>query len=170
MPVSIRECVEVYFVAYLLHAGIEFTKAPSPHLPLFLAGLFAGNLSMPHASSQVTQPDSFLNWMNAIAQQDLQQRAKTVRGIHTLADAERRKQFVRQELLSDIGGLPDYQGPLNPKITGEIPAQRFPSDPPPQHRSEESEESSHRSTPVTQSVEHRGVVVGQLHNITTILQ
>lgn len=58
--------------------------------------------------------------MNAIAQQDLQQRAQTIGAIQTLADAERRKQLVRGELLNDIGGLPDDRAPLNARITGKI--------------------------------------------------
>lgn len=66
-----------------------------------------------------------MTWMNAIAQRDLQQRAKNIREIHTVADAERRKQFVRRELLNDVGELPDYRGSLNPKITGEIHTPTF---------------------------------------------
>ena len=58
--------------------------------------------------------------MNAIARQDLQRRAQSIREINTLEEAEHRKQFVRRELLSDVGGLPDYHGSLNSKITGEI--------------------------------------------------
>ncbi len=63
--------------------------------------------------------------MNSIAQQDLQRRAQTIHAIRTLAESEQRKQFVRQDLLSDMGGLPDYQGPLNAKITGDIHAHSY---------------------------------------------
>lgn len=81
----------------------------------------AGVLPTRHrALAQTIPEDSFLNWMNAIAQRDLRQRAQTIRAIHTVAEAERRKQFVRRELLSDIGGLPEDHGPLNPRITGTI--------------------------------------------------
>jgi cephalosporin-C deacetylase-like acetyl esterase len=58
--------------------------------------------------------------MKAIAQRDLQQRAEAIQAIHSKEDAERRKQFVRQALLNAIGGLPDYHGPLNAEVTGEI--------------------------------------------------
>ena len=82
--------------------------------------LVAGLAANYYGWSQTTPEDPFLNWMNAIAQRDLQDRAQTIHAIHTIADAERRKQLVRQELLNDMGGLPDYHGPLNAKITGEI--------------------------------------------------
>jgi hypothetical protein len=29
-------------------------------------------------------------------------------------------EFVRKQLLDDIGGLPDYKGPLNARVTGQI--------------------------------------------------
>ena len=52
--------------------------------------------------------------MDQIAQEQLQRREDGVAEIHNVADAERRKQSVRQTMLSLIGGLPDYSGPLNP--------------------------------------------------------
>ncbi len=64
--------------------------------------------------------DPLLNWLNGIAQQELHQRAESIRGIHSKEAAEARKQFVRKELLEDIGGLPNYDGPLHARITGEI--------------------------------------------------
>lgn len=70
--------------------------------------------------AQTAAPDPVLSWMNTIAQQDLKQRAEAIDAIHTVAQAEQRKQLVRTKLLDDLGGLPDYNGPLNPKITGEI--------------------------------------------------
>lgn len=69
--------------------------------------------------------DPLLAWMNAIAQHDLLQRTQTIGAIHTVEQAERRKEAVRKELLNDLGGLPDYRGPLNPKITGEIRADSY---------------------------------------------
>ena len=73
-----------------------------------------------YSLSQSIHQNSFLNWMNSIGQRDLQQRAQAIRAIHSIAEAEQRKQFVRQALLKDVGGLPDYHGPLNAKVTGEI--------------------------------------------------
>lgn len=93
-------------------------------LPVALC-LIAGIFATHSACGQSIPDDSFLTWMNTIAQRDLERRAQTIREIHTVAEAERRKQFVRQELLNDIGGLPDYQGPLNAKITGEIHADSY---------------------------------------------
>jgi dienelactone hydrolase len=70
-------------------------------------------------------PDPVLNWMNQIAQQELQQREKAIAAIHTVADAERRKVWVRQKLLESLGGLPNYSGPLNARITGHIQAEGY---------------------------------------------
>jgi len=58
--------------------------------------------------------------MDQIAQRQLQQRENAISEIRSVADAEGRKQFVRETFLALIGGLPDYNGPLNPRITGRI--------------------------------------------------
>jgi hypothetical protein len=63
--------------------------------------------------------------MDQIAQQQLQRRESAIAEIHNVADAERRKQWVRQTLLSVIGGLPDYSGPLNPRITGRLQSENY---------------------------------------------
>ncbi len=82
--------------------------------------IFAAFFAVSSSWAQKAPQDPVLSWMNAIAQQDLQQRAETIRKIHTVAQAEQRKQVVRTKLLDDIGGLPDYKGLLNPRITGMI--------------------------------------------------
>jgi len=69
--------------------------------------------------------DPLLRWMNQIAQRQLQERQRVIDQIHTVAEAERRKQEVREKLLELLGGLPDYNGPLNPQITGQILAQGY---------------------------------------------
>lgn len=69
---------------------------------------------------QSPSQDYLLPWLNAIAQQELDHRAVAIDQIHSQADAEKRKQMVRTKLLEDLGGLPEYRGPLNPRITGEI--------------------------------------------------
>jgi cephalosporin-C deacetylase-like acetyl esterase len=84
-------------------------------LPLFAGSLFA----------QQAGPDPLLKWMDGIAQRQLQLRETVIAGIHNVADAERRKQWVRQTFLSILGGLPDYSGPLNPRITGQIEAGKY---------------------------------------------
>ena len=63
--------------------------------------------------------------MNKIAQLQLQQRESAISEIRTVADAERRKKWVRETLLEIVGGLPDYRGPLNPRITGRIQAESY---------------------------------------------
>ena len=63
--------------------------------------------------------------MDTIAQEQLHQRAEALGAIHTIAQAESRKKLVRKTLLEDIGGLPDYTGPLNARITGQIRADSY---------------------------------------------
>jgi len=69
--------------------------------------------------------DPLLRWMDQIAQRQLQAREDAIAKIRTVADAERRKASVRETLLSLVGGLPNYTGPLNPRITGRIQAQNY---------------------------------------------
>ena len=75
----------------------------------------------------VQQPadDPLLRWMNKIAQQELQARENAIAQIRTVADAERRKQVVREEILQILGGLPDYNGPLHARIAGRIQAEGY---------------------------------------------
>ncbi len=77
------------------------------------------------AQQQRRADDPLLQWMNQIAQQELQARENAIAEIHTVADAERRKQVVRKKILDILGGLPDYNGPLNPRITGRIQAEGY---------------------------------------------
>jgi dienelactone hydrolase len=69
--------------------------------------------------------DAVLRWMDQIAQQELQARQKTITEIHTVAEAEQRQKWVREKLFELMGGLPNYKGPLNPKITGQIAADGY---------------------------------------------
>src|SRR5207248_3469001 len=69
--------------------------------------------------------DILLRWMNQIAQQQLRRRDAALADIRNVADAERRKKLVRQTILSLLGGLPDYTGPLNPRTTGRIQAENY---------------------------------------------
>src|SRR5215469_414108 len=75
--------------------------------------------------AQESKRDPLLHWMDQIAQRQLQERQRAIDQIRTVADAERRKQKVRATLLELLGGLPDYNGPLNPKITGQIQAEGY---------------------------------------------
>src|SRR5579863_3297820 len=71
-------------------------------------------------SAQAPTQDPLLRWMDRIAQQQLDRRESAIAGIRTVADANRRKELVRAELLEILGGLPDYNGPLHSRITGKI--------------------------------------------------
>ena len=77
------------------------------------------------ALAQEAIHDPLLKWMNQIAQRQLQARQRAIDQIHTVAEADRRKQEVRAKLLELLGGLPNYHGPLNAKITGQIKADDY---------------------------------------------
>jgi dienelactone hydrolase len=83
-------------------------------LLLFLAGLPASLYAQDDADTRL------LHWLDHIAQQQLDRRAADIQKITTVEAAERRKQYVRERILDIIGGLPDYNGPLNAKVTGRI--------------------------------------------------
>jgi hypothetical protein len=85
-----------------------------------LALLFALFLSPTTLPAQQATQDPFLRWMDQIAQQHLQRRENSIAEIHTVAEAERRKTAVRETLMEILGGLPNYDGPLNPRVTGRI--------------------------------------------------
>jgi cephalosporin-C deacetylase-like acetyl esterase len=72
-----------------------------------------------------TPPDALLRWMDRIAQQRLQARENAIAAIRTVADAEQRKKIVRSKILEALGGLPDYSGPLNARVTGQIQADGY---------------------------------------------
>src|SRR5438128_2553281 len=85
----------------------------------------AACLSVLPLLAQAPAEDALLRWMDKIAQEQLQARESTISAIRTVAEAERRKQVVRQKILDSLGGLPDYSGPLNAKITGQIQADGY---------------------------------------------
>jgi dienelactone hydrolase len=66
-----------------------------------------------------------LEWMDRIAQSQLDAREKQVAAITTRAAAETRQREVREKILKTIGPLPDYDGPLNARITGRLPGQGY---------------------------------------------
>ncbi|MBO0720591.1 MAG: acetylxylan esterase [Blastocatellia bacterium] len=72
------------------------------------------------ALAQKSGEDPLLLWLDRIAQQQLQRREQAISAISTVADAETRKKLVRPKILELIGGLPDYDGPLNARVTGRI--------------------------------------------------
>lgn len=84
---------------------------------LLVCAVFLCGASLP---AQQKPRDALVEWMDQIAQQQLQQRGKAISEIHTKAQAESRKQWVRKQMLDDMGGLPDYRGPMNAKVTGQL--------------------------------------------------
>jgi cephalosporin-C deacetylase-like acetyl esterase len=72
------------------------------------------------ARSQQAPQDPLLAWLDRIAQQQLQRREQAIAEIRTVADAEKRKMWARAKILELIGGLPDYDGPLNARVTGRV--------------------------------------------------
>lgn len=78
--------------------------------------LAAGSLR----SAELDPEARLLRWMDRIAQSQLDRRALEVESVSTVDAAERRKQQVREKIFDLIGGLPDYSGPLNAKVTGQI--------------------------------------------------
>jgi acetyl xylan esterase AXE1 len=87
--------------------------------------LYATLLNVQCLWAQPTAQEPLLRWMNQIAQQQLDRRESAVAEIRTVAEAERRKKSVRQTLLEVLGGLPNYNGSLNPRITGHIQAESY---------------------------------------------
>lgn len=81
--------------------------------------------AMAFAMMLAAEPDSLLQWMDRIAQRQLQAREAEVAAVRTVADAERRKKVVRARILDALGGLPDYSGPLNAKVTGSVQADGY---------------------------------------------
>jgi dienelactone hydrolase len=58
--------------------------------------------------------------MDKIAQAQLKQRAAVIAAISDAPAAQKRQAEVRTKILSLIGGLPNYRGPLNAKVTKTI--------------------------------------------------
>jgi hypothetical protein len=69
--------------------------------------------------------DPLLGWMDQIAQKELDAREALIAGIRTRAEAEARKKVVRDKIMTMMGGLPDYNGPLHARITGMIQADGY---------------------------------------------
>src|SRR5690348_1855943 len=90
--------------------GAAATRAARPH-PAFVPCQFSRKaltialLISPFVNSrwlfsQQTSEDALLRWMNQIAQEQLARREAEIATVRNVADAERRKQFVHQTLVS----------------------------------------------------------------------
>ena len=69
--------------------------------------------------------DRLLKWMGRVAQSELSDREAAIARIHTLSEANARQAWVRAKILELLGGLPDYHGPLNARVTGRIERPRY---------------------------------------------
>ena len=69
--------------------------------------------------------DQFLNWMDRIAQGQLAAREASIARIRSPEEAKARQAAVRAKVLALIGGLPDYSGPLNARVTGKLERSRY---------------------------------------------
>ena len=85
----------------------------------------AAILSLSPLPAQTPIEDPLLRWMDKRAQDHLQARENEIAAVRTVADAERRKAIVRRKFVDALGGLPDYSGPLNARITGQIQADGY---------------------------------------------
>src|ERR1044071_108470 len=86
--------------------------------------LGAGLLVLP-LSAQAPTADPLLKWMDKIAQGQLDAREKEIAAVRSIAGIERRKEIVRRKIMDALGGLPDYAGPLNARVTGQIQADGY---------------------------------------------
>ena len=82
-------------------------------------------VSLSPVSAQELTQDPLLHWMDQIAQQQLDGRGRGIAEIHTVTDAESRKRLVHEKLFEILGGLPDYNGPLNVRITGRVQSENY---------------------------------------------
>lgn len=69
--------------------------------------------------------DRFLQWMDQIAQQQLSAREAGIAKIQTVSEAKARQERVRAKILELLGGLPDYNGPLKARVTGQVERPRY---------------------------------------------
>lgn len=65
-------------------------------------------------------PAPFLDWMDRIAQKQLDARQAKIEAIKTPEQARAHQKQSRETILRLIGGLPDYNGPLNARVTGKM--------------------------------------------------
>src|SRR5262245_20024859 len=96
---------------YLLCGNGE-TEMMTRATSLIVVALIA-TVTLAHAQ-QAGHP--LLAELNAIAQGQLSGRAKAIAAIRDTAAAQARQKQVRERILSLIGGLPEYRGPLNARV------------------------------------------------------
>ena len=82
---------------------------------LFILFIFGSGM-VPSAGAQQSR-SPLLKELNAIAERQLKERSDAVAAIRDETAARARQTEVRARILSLIGGLPDYRGPLNARVT-----------------------------------------------------
>jgi hypothetical protein len=93
-------------------------------IPLLIILCSAAVLGAPAAQPQPPQ-SPLLKALNALAQQQLKERADVIAAIRDRAAAEQRKAEVGRRVLSLIGGLPEHRGPLNARVTKTLTREGF---------------------------------------------
>src|SRR5688572_18372565 len=78
--------------------------------------LVCGSAILPSAEAQQSR-SPLLKELSAIADRQLKERSDAVAAIRDVPAARARQTEVRARILSLIGGLPDYRGPLNARVT-----------------------------------------------------
>ena len=86
---------------------------------LFVAAGITLRAQVPETEAQL------LRHLDSLAQQQLDKRAAEIDAVRTVAAAEARKRRVHEKIFELIGGLPDYAGPLNARVTGRIEKPRY---------------------------------------------
>lgn len=69
--------------------------------------------------------NDLLNWLDRIAQSQLDARQKRIETVQTREAAGARNREVKAKILEMLGGLPNYQGPLNARTTGKFTASGY---------------------------------------------
>jgi dienelactone hydrolase len=72
-------------------------------------------------AAQTSRPPAFVATLDELAQRQLKTRAAAIAAIKDVAGTQARNKAVRERVLSLIGGLPDYHGPLNARVTRTTP-------------------------------------------------
>ena len=85
----------------------------------------AALLNLSSLSAQGPTEDPLLRWMDKIAQEQLHAREKEIAEVKNVTNAERHKKIVRRKILDALGELPEYAGPLNARVTGQIQAEGY---------------------------------------------
>jgi dienelactone hydrolase len=76
-------------------------------------------------TAQAPRGNTFVSDLDAIAQRQLKARAAAIAAIKDPAAAKKRNAEVRERVLSLIGGIPQYEGPLNARVTKTTPRAGF---------------------------------------------